>query len=331
MSIFSLLFGAGILLFSENVGKKGYLPVRFFYRRLFWLFAIGLIHGYIFWHGDILVAYAICGALAFLFRRLSAWVLLMLGLIVFTIPSFNYWLFGESMNMWPPEAVASLNDSWMPQQEAIDDEVAALTGGITAQLNWRIPETFEMETFVFMFWIGWPTFAMMLMGMSFYKLGILSGNLRKKDYGILAATALPIGFLLIIIGVVKNFDYGWTVEYSMFFGWQWNYIGSLFVAVGYVAIVVLISKITKLSLLAKVGKLAFTNYLLMTLICTTLFYGHGFGLFGSIERQHQILIVMAIWTVLLFFSAFWLKRYQFGPVEWLWRFLTYGNKPDFKK
>ena len=127
MSIFSLLFGAGILLFSESVEEKGYLPARFFYRRLFWLFTIGLIHGYVFWHGDILVAYAACGALAFLFRRLSPWVLLALGLIIITIPSFNYWLFGKSMNMFPPEALNSVSDSWMPQQEAIDQEIAALT------------------------------------------------------------------------------------------------------------------------------------------------------------------------------------------------------------
>ncbi|MCK5105524.1 MAG: DUF418 domain-containing protein, partial [Cyclobacteriaceae bacterium] len=128
-----------------------------------------------------------------------------------------------------------------------------------------------------------------------------------------------------------NFASGWTIEYAMFFGSQWNYIGSLFVAVGYIAILMLLSKVIKLNLLAKVGKLAFTNYLLMTLICTTLFYGHGFGLFGSIERGQQLMIVVVIWAVLLLFSHYWLNRYYFGPVEWLWRYLTYGNKPVFKK
>ncbi|MCK5211045.1 MAG: hypothetical protein KAQ79_23610, partial [Cyclobacteriaceae bacterium] len=112
MTIFSMLFGAGILLFSESIEQKGYIAARFYYRRLFWLFTIGLIHGYVFWHGDILVAYAACGALAFLFRKLSPWVLISIGLMIFFIPSFNYWLFGTSMEMWPPEAVSSVNNTW---------------------------------------------------------------------------------------------------------------------------------------------------------------------------------------------------------------------------
>ncbi len=331
MSIFSMLFGAGILLFSESVERKGYPPGKYYFRRLFWLFIIGLIHGYVFWHGDILVTYAICGAIAFLFRRLSPWVLLVFALIIFSVPSFNYWLFGRSMEMWPPEAVASLNESWAPGQEAIDREIAALTGGVIEQLTWRIPETFKMETFVFMIWYGWRALAMMMIGMSFYKLGILKGNWSKMLYAILAVATLPIGFLLIKTGIDKNFATEWSVEYSMFFGWQWNYFGSLLVAVGYMAIVMLMSNFFKFGLLAKVGKLAFTNYLLMTLICTTIFYGHGFGMFGSVERWQQLLIVFGVWSLLLLFSNYWLNRYYFGPVEWLWRYLTYGNKPVFRR
>ena len=86
LSIFSILFGAGILLFSDRVEQRGYLPARFYYNRLVWLFSIGLIHGYIFWHGDILVAYAACGALVFLFRRKYPGVLLAHGLIIFKLP-----------------------------------------------------------------------------------------------------------------------------------------------------------------------------------------------------------------------------------------------------
>ena len=117
----------------------------------------------------------------------------------------------------------------------------------------------------------------------------------------------------------------------MFFGSQWNYIGSLFVAVGYIALIMLLTKYVKMTLLAKVGKLAFSNYLLMTLICTTIFYGHGFGLFGKVERWEQLAIVVAIWGFLLAASWIWLRFFYYGPVEWLWRFLTYGNKPPFKK
>lgn len=329
MSIFSMLFGVGIIIFCDNVEKKGYRPARFYYRRLFWLFTFGLIHGYLFWHGDILVAYAVCGALAFLFRNLSPWVLLILGFIIITIPSFNYWLFGKSMEMWPQEAIDSVSLSWAPNAEAIDKEITALTGGFSSQLIWRIPETFKMQTFIFFIWMGWRAFAMMLIGMAFFKFGVFSVSLSKKFYAVLLLATLPIGYLLIIHGVNKNFLANWEVGYAMFFGWQWNYLGSIFVAIAYVALLMLLTKYFRMGLLAKVGKMAFTNYLIMTIICTTLFY--SFGLFGAVDRQVQLLIVVLIWGFLLVFSWGWLKYFYFGPAEWLWRFLTYGNKPEFKR
>jgi len=251
--------------------------------------------------------------------------------MIFFVPSFNYWLFGKSIAMWPPEAVASINNTWAPGQDAINSEIAALTGGMRSQLIWRIPETFKMESFIFLIWMGWRALAMMMMGMGLLKLGVLSASLTKKNYGIMAITGLSIGILLIVIGIQKNFAAHWSVEYAMFFGWQWNYIGSLFVAIGYIAIIMLLNKISKMSLMAKVGRLAFTNYILMTLICTTLFYGHGFGLFGSVDRVHQFIYVGIIWLVLLAFSYFWSLKFYYGPLEWLWRYLTYGNKPVFKK
>ena len=331
LSLFSMLFGAGIVLFAENVENRGYLPVRFYYLRLFWLFTIGLLHGYLFWHGDILVAYAVCGAVAFIFRKLNPTVLIAIGLIIFFVPSFNYWLFGRSMEMWPPEALAGIQESWSPPQEVVDREIEALTGGIMKQMEWRIPETFKMQTFIFLILIGWRALACMLLGMGLYKIGFFNLVFSRKNYLYLALAMLVPGFALIIAGVNKNFNAGWAVEYSMFFGWQWNYIGSLFVALGYAALVMLLVKSFKFNIIASVGKMAFTNYLFTTFICTFIFYGHGFGLFGRVERWQQMVITVAIWLVLIVFSWFWLRRYRFGPVEWLWRFLTYGNKPEFKR
>jgi uncharacterized protein len=331
LSLFSLLFGGGIILFSDNVEKHGYLPARFYYRRLFWLFTVGLIHGYFFWHGDILVAYAVCGALAFLFRKLNPMALIALGIIIFAVPSFNYWLFGKSMEMWPPEALSGINETWSPSQEAIDRELASLGGNIREQLIWRIPETFKMETFIFLIFMGWRAMAFMLIGMGLHKLDFFTGGISKKRHAIVALAAFIIGYPLIIIGVNRNFEAGWSVDYSMFFGWQWNYIGSLFVALGYASLIIILTQMVNLNLLAKAGRMAFTNYLFTTLICTLIFYGHGFGLFGQLERWQQIEVVVVIWTVLLLFSWFWMKKYNYGPVEWLWRYLTYGNKPQLKR
>ncbi|MDZ7606287.1 MAG: hypothetical protein U5K79_12035 [Cyclobacteriaceae bacterium] len=213
LSIFSMLFGAGIVLFSESIEDRAYRPARFYYKRLFWLFTIGLIHAYVFWHGDILVPYAVCGALAFLFRRISPWALLAIGAIILTVPALNYWIFGSSISMWPPEAVKSLQNSWAPSQMTIDAEVASLQGGISEQLLWRIPETFKMETFVFLVLLGWRILAMMMIGMALYRLEFITGALDRKTYLITAIVTFIIGFGLIIHGVKANFNNGWSMEY----------------------------------------------------------------------------------------------------------------------
>ena len=331
LSIFSMLFGAGIVLFSANVELRGYLPARFYYKRLFWLFTFGLIHAYIFWHGDILVAYAICGALAFLFRKINPIVLLALGLIIFSVPSFNYWLFGRSLEMWPPEALENLTKMWAPDQASIQAEINALTGTFSEQLKWRIPEAFKMETFIFFVIIGWRALAFMMIGMGLYQMGFFNLLWDKKFYWILGCMGLVAGYILIIVGVNENFAEHWDVKYSMFFGSQWNYFGSLFVAVGYASLVMLLVNRFKLKLLANVGKMAFTNYLLTTLICTFIFYGHGLGLLGQVERSEQIVVMLGIWAILIIFSWLWLRQYHMGPMEWLWRYLTYGNRPAFKR
>ena len=125
------------------------------------------------------------------------------------------------------------------------------------------------------------------------------------------------------------------MQYSMFWGSQFNYWGSLFVALGYIGLIMLISKhIIQRKLntpLQAVGRMAFTNYLLQTLICTLIFYGHGLGLFGKIERITQILIVFGIWAVQLIISPLWLRHFQYGPVEWIWRSLTYWKLQPLRK
>jgi uncharacterized protein len=169
----------------------------------------------------------------------------------------------------------------------------------------------------------------MMMGMGLFKLGFFNLAWDKKLYWIIGLAGLVVGYALIIVGVKKNFAADWNVKYSMFFGSLWNYHGSLLVAMGYASLVMLLVNRFKMKLLANVGKMAFTNYLLTTLICTFIFYGHGLGLLGQLERWEQVVLMLGIWVILIIFSWWWLRQYQMGPMEWLWRYLTYGNKPAF--
>jgi uncharacterized protein len=119
----------------------------------------------------------------------------------------------------------------------------------------------------------------------------------------------------------------------MFLGSEFNFIGSIGTTLGYLAVIMIICKSTRFrrfkSVLSAVGRMAFSNYLLQSVLCVFLFYGSGFALYGSIERKYQVLFVLGIWSILLIISPLWLKRFRFGPLEWLWRSLTYGNRPRF--
>jgi uncharacterized protein len=167
----------------------------------------------------------------------------------------------------------------------------------------------------------------MLIGMALFKWGALTAQRSRRFHWILMGTGLGIGTPLVIYGILRDFTAGWSYDYSMFLGSQFNYWGSIPMALGYVAIVMLICKSGLWEKLvrrfAAVGRMALTNYLLQTIICTTIFYGHGLGLFGRVERPGQMAIVVGIWILQLVISPLWLSRFRFGPAEWLWRTLTY--------
>jgi uncharacterized protein len=327
LSLFSILFGAGIVLFCEKAEEKGRKPFALHLRRNFWLLIIGMIHAYVFWYGDILVPYAVSAFIAYPFRRKSPKTLLIAGSIIFLVPVFLYLLFGFSLSFWSEQDINNTMQGWAPSPETIETEINALQSGLLTQIRYRIPAAIAMQTFIYFIWYGWRIIALMFFGMAFYKLRIITGDRTPAFYLRMTLAGFLIGFPLILWGVFNNFANGWSLQYSMFIGSQFNYVGSLFVALGYLALVVSWSRTSRNLLtdrLTSTGRLAFSNYLGQTLICTFIFYGHGLALFGRLERWQQFLLVPVILGFQLFlFSPLWLKYFRFGPVEWLWRSLTY--------
>jgi uncharacterized protein len=174
----------------------------------------------------------------------------------------------------------------------------------------------------------------MLIGMALFKLSILSAKASATFYLSLVVLALVVGLPMIAYGVSWNFENGWSAV-SMFYGSQFNYWGSLLVSLGWMSTVLLICQRGRLigltRRLAAVGRMALTNYLLQTLICGLVFYGHGLGLFGQVERTGQLIVVLAIWILQLAASPVWLRNFRFGPAEWLWRVLTYWRYEPFRR
>lgn len=334
MSIFSILFGAGIILFTDRAIEKGRKASAFHYRRMFWLLVFGMLHAYLIWYGDILVNYALCGMLVYLFRKMSPKTLMIYASLFFVVPIIFSVASGLTIQYWPAESYNQNMQSWLPDAEKISHDLAAMQGSWIQQMDVRVPSTIFMQTFLFFWSTLWRVTSMILLGMALYKWGVLSARRSDLFYLRMTLIGLAVGYGIIGAGIFENFAKDWSMDYSMFLGSLYNYVGSVLVALGYIGFVMLICKAAQFirlkKLFASVGKMAFTNYILMSLLGMFIFYGNGLGLFGHVERSVQILIVIAIWIFILIISPLWLKKFWYGPLEWLWRVLSYWRKQPMK-
>jgi len=334
MSIFSMLFGAGVFLFIKNAVSRERRAGPLHYRRMFWLLVFGMLHAYLLWAGDILVAYSLCGMLVFVFRKQQPQNLLWISLAFLLVPLLIY-LGGYFSNpYWSPEDHRSLAQGWNPGPEILQKEISALQGDWLMQMESRVPASIFMQTSLFFMDVFWRVTSMMLLGMALFKWKIITAERSRGFYLRMMIIGLALGYLLSGWGVVLNFSTGWEARTSMFLFKHFNYFGSLAVALGYIGMIMLLVQSSFMNhlknALAATGRMAFSNYILMSLIGTFIFYGHGLGLFGKAERTYQVLIMIAIWLIVVAFSMLWLKHFRFGPLEWLWRSLTYWKRQPFR-
>jgi len=358
MAIFSMLFGAGLILMFNRAEEKGITFGKVYYRRLLWLFLIGMIHAYLIWYGDILVTYALCGLLLFPVKRLSAKWLAALGAIILLIgiglATGAGWFFGymqeqkqavvelEERGEEPSvqqkkmaEAWDEMNSQMSATGQKAQNEVEAMRGSYLDMIKYQWLPVLLMQTQAFLFYIGWRALGMMLLGMAFMKMGIFSGARTTTFYLVQMIIGYLVGFALTGYGILVTIDHNF--DFVKFFQGDslFDYIGSIFVCMGHVAVVMLICKLNVLrsctDRLAAVGRMAFTNYLTQSILMTFCFYGWGLGLFGSVDRFAQLGFVAGVWIVQLIWSPIWLKHFQFGPAEWLWRTLTYLKAQPFRR
>jgi uncharacterized protein len=175
----------------------------------------------------------------------------------------------------------------------------------------------------------------MMIGMAMMKLGVLTGERSASFYRKMMFAGYLIGLPLTIFSASDLYAHQFDPLYVMRGGGIANYWGSVIVAFGHIGSVMLIVKTGALQKLmarfASVGRMALTNYLMHSVILTTVFYGYGFGLYGTIPRFWQMGFVVAVIGLQLMLSPWWLSRYRFGPVEWLWRSLTYWKRQPFRQ
>ena len=190
------------------------------------------------------------------------------------------------------------------------------------------------ETIAVLLFMGWIAAGMMLLGMAMQKHGVLTAKSSNRSYVMMIGAALVVGSPLLIYSFVWSFARQWRLPDGFLLGWCFRESSYLVIAFGWIGAVMLIcrhGKLPRLSVVVgAVGRMALTNYLMQSVICSLIFYGHGLGLVGKVDHLGQILITWLIWSAQLVLSPLWLARFQFGPVEWLWRSLSYGRKQPMR-
>ena len=334
MTLFSLLFGAGIALAAHRTTAAGRKPVWFHYRRMVALLVIGFLHAYLLWYGDILTLYALCGMVAYWFwrcRPVTLFILASLAILFSSLLLFTLDLFWTQL---PPEMITEMEEMWAPSPETVESYEYFYRSGYWVQMTMRSYEALYTQLGG-IFWYSARVGGLMLLGMALLKSGILTGQRSPRFYRSLLLCGLALGLLLETAGVICHFIGDWHLSTELT-GLQFNYWASLLMAASYLAAVVLFCRAQLWprlrQSLAATGRMAFTNYITQSLICTTIFYGHGLGLYGYLQRWQQLLLVFAIWILQVAWSVWWLRRFQHGPVEWLWRCIThlrlFSNRPQ---
>ncbi|MCY4659575.1 MAG: DUF418 domain-containing protein [Acidobacteria bacterium] len=335
MTIFSMLFGAGIVVMAGRAEARGGAAGRVHYRRMGWLLVIGLLHAHLLWYGDILFVYAACGMVLYPLRHLSPGQLIALGTTLLAVGSAFSVGVGMSLPYWPEEALTAFSDdAWRPTPEVIEAELAVYRGGWLAQLPSRSADALAFETALLLMWGFWRAGGLMLIGMGLFHREVFAARRSPRFYAGLIAAAVAVGLPMQAYGLSLDFARDWP-PWSFFLGQQFNYWPSIAVSLGWVGLVMLACRSPALHRFtrpfAAVGQTALTNYLLQTVLCTTIFYGHGLGWFGSVDRVGQLGVVAAVWALQLVASPLWLHRFRFGPAEWAWRSLAYGARQPLRR
>jgi len=357
-AIFSMLFGAGMLVLTSRLEERGLgaHAADIYYRRLLWLFAFGLIHAYVIWWGDILFFYSVLGLFLFPFRRLSARSLIVAGVVLLLIGAGRSLSSAIELNAIKAAAHAAdvaaaggrlLSDDQKAAQKAWKDRVegarprpddlkretdayrGTYASAFRQRVGFLVPGHPNWLYNFFIYDIG----GMMILGIGLMKLGVFTARLSYRDYALLAIVGYGVGVPMASLAVSRDISSGFDPA-TVALGSTLHAIARLPVALGHVAVVMLVCKAGVLrwitSPLAAVGQTAFSGYILTSLICTTIFYGYGFGQFGYLQRYQLYLIVLGVWLFLLVASPLWLARFRFGPLEWAWRSLTYVQRQPMR-
>jgi uncharacterized protein len=337
-TLFSLLFGLGLAVQTQRAESKGISVVPLYVRRLLVLLVIGLAHAWLFWWGDILTYYAVLGFVLLRFRnaaprRLLRWAV---GLVLVPLLLNTGFIALTELGRSTPEGAAQIQavlaETEAEFRAAYERALEVYSGtDFLAMIPQRIADwTFGTTGVLFN--------GMLLLVLAMFLVGLYVG---KQQLLHRAAEHLPLFRRVFAwgagIGVIGNLLFVTLARPANLLEPTWGTLvglvgylaGAPALSMAYAAGIVLLAqhprRLARLRPLAAVGRTALSNYLLQTLVCTTLFYGYGLGLYGQVGPAAGIALTVVIFGLQVPLSNWWVRHFRFGPAEWLWRSLTYGR------
>jgi uncharacterized protein len=351
---FSMIFGAGVLLFVRDKEKSEMSSARVFYRRTAWLAVFGLLHTHLLlWGGDILYFYSLCGFALYLFRNAKPTFLIaaMVAACMFEMALFTYFHNHsreqrlaylqvqkiEDQGLSLTEEQLNIKNEWLEKEKGYYPDPAKIKESIEIKRSdyltmakdvrpgMVLRQTKQVPILVL------DPIQLMFLGMALFHWGFLSGRFSKKFYALTLIACYGIGIPLEVYSWKRALEISDQIKFlethAVNVGIYIFSLKRILVALGHVSLVMLMIKSGWLknifSILASVGKMAFSNYILQSLICCFLFFGYGFGYYAMLEYHELFVVVLVIWILQLTISPIWLSYFRFGPLEWVWRSLTY--------
>ena len=342
-TLFSMLFGASTLLVIERAEAGGRSGPATHIRRMLVLLGFGLIHYYFIWFGDILTLYAVCGLVAFNFRRLKPRTLIIIGtlFLLFHMLLFGGFLYTQvqaDIAAHAPGATQKAIKEWNEGLGSFYPSAAEIAKDRAQHLgSWLdfIRHNLEHWSSVIQSTLLWipDTVGLMLIGMAGYKSGFLTGEWSDASYRRFASWAIPLGLVagaaIVITDLATHFYI--VAMFGAFIVLATPFLTLM--ALGYAALIILVTRSQGwlAQRIAAAGRCAFTNYLGTSLVATFVFYGWGLGYYDSPSRWQAWLLVPVVWTLMLTWSKPWLEHFHYGPFEWAWRSLARGKLQPMRK
>ncbi len=333
-ALFTILFGASLVLFIDSADARGHDGELLQFRRLVWLLLFGMLHFYLFWWGDILFLYAFCGIGVLFLRTLPR-----LPMVLGALTAFAAWhLAGTLDNLAVMQAeehvrlgIASAAE--IKQHAAYLADLGAQTAREMTEYRLGFVDQVATKLRERPFWpietalpsLG-ETIPLMLIGTALQQSGFFAGLWPRRRMLALAGGGLVIGLAITLPILAWLWERHFPPRAATLAILYWTALPHLLMALAYAALLVLAAPRLAMTWLgrrlAAAGRIAFTNYIACTVMMTALFYGWGLGLIGTIGHAGQVLFVLAGWALMLGWSEPWLARFRQGPLEWLWRSLT---------